>query len=190
VPGTYTVRLTTGGKSQTATFEYMKDPRVSTTGPDYAEQFAFLMKVRDKVSEIHNAVNTIRDVRSQTDALVKRLEDHPSKNAVKDSAKQINERLKTIEEALIQVKIKSSQDALNYPIRLNDKIATLSGVAGSADTRPTKQTLDAYTELTAAADPLLDRYEAIIDAELDGFNAYVRSLDVPAVTPKPPEEPK
>ena len=143
--GIYEVRLTVGGKSWSEKFEYRKDPRVATSQADFQEQFDFLMKVRDRVSDAHEAVLAIREVRSQTEDLVKRLEKHASKQTVADSAKSINDRLKIIEEEIIQVKIKAGQDAQNYPIKLNNKIAGLTGVVSSADTRPTKQARDVFT---------------------------------------------
>lgn len=187
VPGKYQVRLTIGGKSQTHPFEIMKDPRIATTREEFKQQFDFLIAVRDKVSEAHEAVNTIRDIRKQTDDLVKRLEKEPQKDTVQATAKKLNEKLKAVEEEIIQVKIKSGQDALNYPIKLNDKIATLSGVASSADTRPTKQTYDVFNELSARLNAQLMKYRDLLAGDLVAFNALVKSLEVPAVIVRKPE---
>ena len=185
MPGTYQVRLNAGGKTLTQSFEIRKDPRVHTTPEEFKEQFDFLMKIRDKVSEIHEAVNTIRDIRKQTDDLVKRLEKHLSKDSVANSAKRMNDKLKKIEEEMIQVKIKSGQDALNYPIKLNDKIASISGVVASADARPTAQAHKVYDDLTAKLESQLSAYKQILEADFSAFNATVKTLDVPAVILKP-----
>jgi len=190
VPGTYEARLTVGGKTQSRKFEYRKDPRLPSTQEDLQAQFDFLVTIRDRVSEAHEAVLAIRDIRNQTNDLVKRLDKHESKEAVSDSAKGMNDRLKAIEEEIIQVHIKAGQDALNYPIKLNNKIAALTGVVGSADTRPTKQSRDVYDELSEELDALLDRYHGIVSHDLPAFNALVRSLDIPAVILQPVERPK
>jgi len=190
VPGTYEARLTVGGKTLSRTFEYRKDPRLPATQEDLQAQFDFLIQIRDRVSDAHEAVLSIRDIRSQTNDLVKRLDKHESKEAVSDSAKGMNDRLKKIEEEIIQVHIKAGQDALNYPIKLNNKIAALTGVVGSADTRPTKQARDVFDELSAELGALLDRYGAIVAHDLPAFNALVRSLDIPAVILQPVERPK
>jgi hypothetical protein len=188
VPGTYQVRLKSGGKSQVQTFEIRKNPLLQTTQEDFKEQFDFLMKIRDRVSAAHEAVNTIRDIRKQTDDLVKRLEKHPSKDSVANSAKRMNDQLKKVEEEILQVKIKAGQDALNYPIKLNDKIATISGVVASADTRPTKQAYTVYDELSGKLDVQLSKYKTIVEKDLPAFNAIVKNLDVPAVIMKPAEK--
>ncbi len=188
VPGMYTVKLTIGKNSWTQPFEIRKDPRIRTTDAEFKEQFDFLIKVRDKVSEAHEAVNMIRNIRSQTNDLVKRLEKHPSKDSVSNVAKKLNDKLKKIEEEIIQVKIKSGQDALNYPVKLNDKIATLTGVASGADTKPTKQTYDVFNELSGKLDGHLAKCKEIIGNDLLSFNTMVKNLDIPAIILKPTEK--
>lgn len=187
VPGNYQVRLRYAGRAWTQPFEIRKDARVTTTPQEFKEQFDYLMKIRDKVSAAHGAVNAIREIRRQTDDLVKRLEKHPAKDSVSNSAKRLNDKLKKIEEEIVQVKIKSGQDALNYPIKLNDKIASLSGVVASADTRPTSQAYDAFNELSGKLDVQLEMYRKVLTEDLVAFNAMVRMLEIPAVILKPPD---
>jgi hypothetical protein len=53
-PGKYTARLTSGGQSQTKSFELRVDPRVPKDGvtqADLEEQAAFLLRVRDAISD-------------------------------------------------------------------------------------------------------------------------------------------
>ncbi len=188
IPGTYQVRLKIGDKSWTQPFEIRKDPRVQATQEEFKEQFDLLIKIRDKVSDAHRAVNTIRDIRKQTEDLVARLEKHPSKDTVASVSKKLNEQMKKVEEEIIQVKIKSGQDALNYPIKLNDKIATLSGFVSSADARPTKQAYDVFTELGANLDTQLSKFRQLVEKDLVSFNLLVKSLEVPAVIIKPAEK--
>ena len=184
-PGRYQVRLRAGENSRIQKFEIKKDPRLRTTQEEFKEQFEFLIKVRDKVSTLHTAVNTIRDIRNQTNDLVKRLEKNSMKDTVAAVAKKLNDQLKKVEEEIIQVKIKAGQDALNYPIKLNDKIATLSGVVSSADTKPTKQSYDVFDELSGKLDAQLSKYRKIVETDLPGFNKLVQNLNIPAVILKP-----
>ena len=95
--------------------------------------------------------------------------------------------VKKVEEEIIQVKIKSGQDALNYPIKLNDKIASLSGVIASADTRPTQQSHDVFNELSGSLDSLLAKYKKITETDLAAFNSLVKNMEIPAVIVKPKE---
>jgi hypothetical protein len=185
VPGVYTARLSIGGKKYERSFTIEKDPRLTTTPEDFKEQFNFLIKIRDKVTEAHEAVKMIRDIRRQTTDLVSRLDKHPAKDSVRNAAKRINDKLKSVEEEIMQVKLKSNEDALNYPIKLNDKIATLSGVVGSADAKPTKQSYDVFAELSGKLEKQLEKYRTSLKNDLPEFNKIVKQLDIPAVILKP-----
>ena len=187
VPGQYQVKLTADGKSWTESFEIKKDPRLSTTPGDFAEQRDLLLKIRDKLTELDNAVNTIREIREQTNDFVKKLGKLPAKDTISSAAKKMNHRLSEVEDELIQVKSKSSEDPLNFPIKLNDKLAGVGSVVESADTKPTKQSYDMYRELSGKIDEQLAIYRKIVDTDLPAFNTLVKSENVPAIILKPVE---
>src|SRR6185295_17615999 len=82
-PGTYHATLKVGDWSMSQAFELRKDPRIATSDADLAEQFDFLIRIRDKLSEIATGVNTIRSLKRQLDDWVTRLTDNDSaKDAV------------------------------------------------------------------------------------------------------------
>jgi photosystem II stability/assembly factor-like uncharacterized protein len=185
VPGTYTVRLTANGQTQTQTFEVKRDPRETTTPADFAKQLDLLLKIRDKVTETHNAITQIRQVRAQLDDLQKRVQGQPSAQKVTDAAKSLNAKMTAIEEELYQTKNQSSQDPLNFPIRLNNKLAALSGTVGDSDDAPTEQAYAVYEDLTAKINAQLQKLDQIMKTDLPAFNKLVRDADIPAVIVKP-----
>ena len=187
-PGTYLVRLSSGTDTLGRSFEVKLDPRVETTQAELQEQLDFLLKVRDKLSATDEAINTIRDIKKQTEDVSKRSQTQPSKSAIRDAVKALNERLSSVEEELIQTKIKSSQDALNYPIKLNNKLAAVASSAASADTRPTKQHYDVYNRLATWIDVQLAALKATLAKDVPTFNAFVKERDVPAVILKPEKQ--
>src|SRR5207244_9581648 len=63
-PGQYRVRLEVGGERHEAAFEIRKDPRVSATQADLDAQFALRMRIRDKLTEVHDGSNGIRALRT------------------------------------------------------------------------------------------------------------------------------
>ena len=63
LPGTYQVRLTAGGQSQTAPLELRKDPRVDVSRADLEKQFELERQIARQLTSLHNAVNGIRDLR-------------------------------------------------------------------------------------------------------------------------------
>jgi photosystem II stability/assembly factor-like uncharacterized protein len=189
VPGTYRVRLTVDGKTLTEAFEIMRDPRIQTTPEEFAKQFALLSKIRDKLTETHNAVTQIREVRRQVDDLLKRVSEQPEAKPVADGGKALNAKLTAIEEELYQTKNQSSQDPLNYPIRLNNKLAALGGIVAGSDNAPTDQSYALYEELSAKIDAQLRLLGQVLTNDLKAFNNLVRSNDIPAVIVKPTTPP-
>ena len=184
VPGAYQARLTADGKSLTQSFEIKKDPRLDTTPEDFAKQFELLIKIRDKFSETTDAIMEIRDVRKQVDDIVARVKDDPKGKPVADAAKSLRDKLTAVEEELYQTKNQSNQDPLNYPIRLNNKLAALGGVVASADAAPTSQSYVFYEEIAGNINAQLERLRQIMRTDLPAFNRVVREQDIPAVIVK------
>ena len=71
-----------------------------------------------------------------------------------------------IEEVLYQTKLKSNQDMLNYPIRLNNKLAHVASLASMGWYRPTDQMIGVKDELTALIDVELAKWYAIRNEQL------------------------
>lgn len=186
VPGMYQVRLTVDGKTMSESFEVKPDPRLTTTASDYAKQLELGLRIRDKVTETHNAINQIRDVRKQVDDLLKRVAGQPSFKVINDAATTLKKNLTGVEESLYQTKNQSSQDPLNYPIRLNNKLAALAGVVASADAAPTDQSYAVYDEIVVQIDGQLASLAQIIKNDVPAFNQLVRDQNIPAITIKPP----
>jgi photosystem II stability/assembly factor-like uncharacterized protein len=132
-PGTYQVKLTVAGKSYTSTLEVKLDPRVTTSAEDLKKQLDLALKLRDRVSAAHDAMNELRDVRGQLEALRKRLANDPAQAEIAKAAEDLVNKLGPIEESVIQPKSKSSEDPLNYPIQVADQLMALSSTVNSAD---------------------------------------------------------
>jgi len=184
-PGTYQIKLTVDGKSFTQNFEIKPDPRLTITPADYAKQLELGLKIRDKLSETHNAIIQIRDVRKQVEDLLKRLAGQPSFKVINDAGTALNKNLTTVEETLYQTKNQSSQDPLNYPIRLNNKLAALGAVVAGAESAPTAQSYAVYDELVTQIDAQLQRLSQIMKTDVPAFNQLVRDQNIPAVVVKP-----
>jgi hypothetical protein len=89
--------------------------------------------------------------------------------------------LTTVEEELIQTKIRSSQDALNYPIKLNNKLAALASAVDSADYAPTNQSYDVYNDLTSRIDAQLTILTRIKTEDIVEFNKTFAGKNLPVI---------
>ncbi|HEV2761429.1 MAG TPA: hypothetical protein VGV38_00445, partial [Pyrinomonadaceae bacterium] len=184
VPGAYQVRLTAGGQTLTERFEVRADPRLSTTPADFARQLELLLRIRDKLTETHDSVRQIREARRQIEQVSERVKDRADAKPLVEAAGALNKKLTAVEEELYQTKLRSGQDPLNFPIKLNNKLAALGGVVASADSAPTAQSYALYDELAARIDAQLQTLRQILRTDLQAFNRLVREQNVPAVVVK------
>jgi hypothetical protein len=176
-PGTYTVKLTAAGQSQTKTFTVRPDPRLKTRPEDYAAQLALALQIRDKLSTVNQAVIEIRQAK-------KDLARYENEEKVKDAAKALDKKLTEVEEALYQTKLKAGEDALNFPIKLNNKLAALKSTVQESDTAPARQEQMVYEELATQSNAELEKLKILLEGDLPAFNRRVRDANIPAVEVK------
>lgn len=182
VPGTYSVQLSVGELSQEHRFEIVKDPNLPTTQEQFQQLFDLQLKIRDKLSQVHDAVNDIRQIRKQIDWVTDRTKDKPYAEELKTLADGITKKLSPVESALIQHNAKAHQDLLNYPIKLNNKLAALGQwILRTSWGAPTKQSIDVFNHLSKQVDEQLEILKTITSTDVARFNEKVRQLNVPAV---------
>ncbi|MFN0101445.1 MAG: VPS10 domain-containing protein [Bryobacteraceae bacterium] len=184
VPGAYTVKLTVDGKSSAQPFVIRKDPRMGGSVPDLQKQFDLSIQIRDKVTQANDAVIQIRDVRKQIDDLVTRSAALQDAARVIEAGKKLSKELTEVEQELYQTKNQSGQDPLNYPIKLNNKLAALLGVVQSSDSAPTAQSNQVFEDLATKVNGHLRRLDNLMKTGLTAFNKLVRDAAVPAVIVK------
>ncbi|MGI8639650.1 MAG: WD40/YVTN/BNR-like repeat-containing protein [Pyrinomonadaceae bacterium] len=184
IPGNYQARLSVDGKPvSTESFAIKADPRLSATPEDFAKQFDLMTKINDKLSETHNAILEIRDVRLQLEGVAKRIK-LPEQKDLADKAREISKQLTAVEEELMQTKIKSSQDALNFPIKLNNKLAAVGSTVDSSDDPPTTQSYQVFDDLTAKIDAQLARLAKIKAEDIAEFNKQFAAKNLPVIVTK------
>jgi photosystem II stability/assembly factor-like uncharacterized protein len=176
-PGKYTAKLTVAGQSQTQTFTVRPDPRVKTQPEDYAAQLALALQIRDKLSAVNRAVVEIREAKKQ-------LARYQKEDKVAAAAKDLDKQLSDIEEVLYQTKLKAGEDALNFAIKLNNKLAALKGDVEESDTAPTRQEQMFYEEIATQSNGALEKLKKLLEGDLPAFNKQVRDANIPAVEVK------
>ena len=177
LPGRYQARLTVDGQVQLQPFEVRSDPRVTAaTADDLSARFDFARRISARISQANEAVLLIRGLKEQTAAAAPKSD--PALGALLAA---FEKRLSAIEGRLYQVRNRSRQDPLNYPIMLNDRLAGLIGVAESADARPTDQSEGVFARLGVQLDAELTEMNRLLDAELPVLNARLRQASMPEI---------
>jgi hypothetical protein len=165
-PGPYQVRMTANGVSETRPLVVSKDPRLTgVSDADLAEQFKLAVQVRDKTSEANEMVIRIREIKKN---IAERVKKDPSLDA---AGERLATKLSAVEEDLYQVRNRSNQDPLNFPIKLNNQIAALMRVIETGDAKPTDQSYVVFKELNDRLEEIRKRYEEILKSDSNGFSA-------------------
>ncbi len=136
-PGDYRVRLTVNGKSEEHAFSIAPDPRSAAKPADFQQQFDFVKSCGDKLSEMHTAIEQMRDLRTQMKNLGDRTPKEERLKPIREQIKLVDSLMTGVETTLYQTKNRSSQDPLNFPVRLNDKLGMLMELAAEGDYPPT-----------------------------------------------------
>jgi len=158
------------------------DPRVTgLTQEDLQRRFDLAMRIRNRTSEANDAVLLIRGIRPQVQDRLGRTQDA----GIRAAGDSLLARMAVIEERLYQVRNQSNQDPLNYPIRLNNKLAALMSLVEDAEAAPTAQSYQVFDELSAQLDRELAALNALWAQDLEAFNRQLRAARLPAVTRTP-----
>jgi len=176
VPGQYRIRVTAAGQTQTQPLTVRVDPRLKgVTLADLREQFALATQLRDRLSAANDAVLRIRRLKS---AIAQRIA-HAEAPDVLSSATDVTHKLSAVEENLYQVRNRSGQDPLNFPIKLNNRIGALGRSVMTGDARPTAAAYTVYRELSAELDAQLKQLEHVIGTDVEALNRVLagRNLD-------------
>jgi photosystem II stability/assembly factor-like uncharacterized protein len=169
-PGRYHVRLTVGGDIQTADFTLATNSALtSVTEADLQEQFRLATEIRNRVSQANEAVIRIRSLKEQIADRAEKAK--PAR--VKPAAAALAVKLTAVEGAVYQYRNQSSQDPLNYPIRLNNKLAALMGIVETADGKPTDQSYAVFKDLSSRLDAELAKLDGLVAGDIAAFNTLL-----------------
>jgi hypothetical protein len=184
IPGTYQVKLTVNGKSQTAPLEVKIDPRLQSTvtAADMQKQIELAMKVQQDIDALHRAVNQIRELRENLKTLQKWAGEGASSSEVVSAARALDQKMTPVEESLTQVKMKSSEGNLRYPNMLNEQYASFNDLIQGVDGAPTAQQVLVFEELHGRLEAQLSNWQQIESAEVPALNEMMRKHGVPTLT--------
>ena len=181
LPGRYKVRLIVDGVTQEQPFEILPDPRSESSPAELQAQFDLLMQIRDKLTETHETIIDIREVRKQISSFTNRIQADSTYKDLVEAAKEVDKQMTEVEEALYQTKNRSNQDPLNYPIKLNNKLAHLGSLTNVGNYPPTQQATEFFNEVTQKIDEQLARWQEIKQKAIPEFNQKVREKQVDTI---------
>ena len=166
----------------------MKDPRVETTLGALQEQDAFLENLEATISEVHESVVRIREVRGQVETFLERAETTAGAEEVVETGEALVTGLTEVEEALIQKRTVDGQTVINFPSRLNHHLIYLRGAVDGSEVGLIQGAQQRFDDLMVDWNREKAKLDALMGAELDAFNALVIEKGIPLVSPSPTSE--
>ena len=193
-PGTYRATLDLASAAEDAedadetwsdsrTFEVIADPRLDdVTQADLEEQYRMLDGLSAQLTAVHDAIAGLRSVREQAETLGDRLE-AAGAGELKPAIVEVAERADELNDRLIQARSRVSQDALNFPPRIDNQYAYLYTHVFGNTARPTAGARRRFEDLEAELLPILEAVDELTGPRLEELNRRARELEVPAVQP-------
>jgi hypothetical protein len=173
-PGEYTVRLTADGQVETTTIAIQRNPWITdVTDADLVAQYEFASEIQAKVAEANSAVIAIRRAKVQLRDRVHGGEEEGGEGQMEgglhDVVHPLMMKLNEVEANIYQVRNRSGQDPLNFPIKVNNRLANLLSMVERGDGAPN--------------DGMREVFRIMVE-RLDGYTATLREIwehDVTAV---------
>ena len=135
--------------------------------------------MRDKVTEANQAVIAIRRVMAQ---LQDRL-DQSDDLGLAEAAESLTGNASAVEADIYQVRNQSNQDPLNFPIKVNNRLANLMSMAERGDGRPMNNMSEIFDILVNELRGYTDRLEDVWATDLAAVNAELVRLEMMPLDP-------
>ena len=102
---------------------------------------------------------------------------------VYDCGATLRTNTSAVEENVYQVKNRSNQDPLNFPIKVNNRLATLMSMAERGDGRPTNNMPEIFDVLSTELAGYGARLDQVWRTDLAATNAELVRLGLPVLDP-------
>jgi hypothetical protein len=179
-PGTYTVKVSSGTWSQSQTFRVGSDPRVPRmTDADAADQLKMATEVGGQIRKLYETLAQIRDAKKQAADLAQKS------TALAAPAKTLTDRLAAVEGDMTQLQGEASQDALNFPGRLDNQMVALYQNIAAPERKLGSAVRERYADLKPKYDDVMSRAAAALKNDVAAFNAEAAKAGItPAIVIK------
>src|SRR5436853_2377077 len=171
----------------------MIDPRNKGAEAALQKEFTLSTEVTDRHSQLHQAINEIRDLKAQIKTLHFRFGDDEKLKPALAAADDLDKKMADVEKELIQVNMKGSEGNLAFPSMLNERFDAFSHFIDSGDSaEPTKSQLDVFQTLSKQLDDQLAKWSQIKSQEVTKVSDMIKQANLPGliITQPKTEAPK
>ena len=180
-PGEYTIRLTLDDKSTSQPLSIRHDPRLDIRNRDTDQHQRLMDELYTKINDVHNGINKARNVRSQIEKMNERLKNKDNMDKLISTGDQAIEALNEWEGNVVQTKMETFQDVVNFLNRLNSHMINLLGTLDSSDPPITQGQKDRFGDLSEEWYEYKNKLNSIMNNEVNEFNRLYKKEDLPIV---------
>jgi hypothetical protein len=173
LPGTYTVRLTVNGKSQTAPLTVKMDPRVTATQSDLANLFKIESGLADTVSSSAKAALEAHSMHEQIEKLAK-----SAQAEMKESLEKQDKELGAVMDGKEKTANSAGEPGLDD---VSGEAARLYAEVGQVDAAPTAAQQNAGTHVSGEAREAVERWQQLKKTALPELNRKLRAAHMPTI---------
>lgn len=181
-PGVYTAILKYGSEEKTTTFSILPNPGIQATAAEYQESHEFQSKVEAAITEIHRAVNQLKEAKRQTEDLIKVLDTDASRKEIKDAAEALVKKITTWDEKVVQRKSESNDDIINFVNKISADYIFLKGELDSNTPMVSQGAREQLDALNGLWKTYKAEYEEIVQKDVVNLNTLCRQKGVDKVS--------
>jgi ribonuclease HI len=181
-PGAYTAILKYGSEEKTTTFSILPNPGIQATAAEYQESHEFQSKVEAAITEIHRAVNQLKEAKRQTEDLIKVLDTDASRKEIKDAAEALVTKITTWDEKVVQRKSESNDDIINFVNKISADYIFLKGELDSNTPMVSQGAREQLDALNGLWKTYKAEYEEIVQKDVVNLNTLCRQKGVDKVS--------
>ncbi len=186
-PGTYTVKMSVGGRDFTQKLVVRKDPKTSSTEADIRAQVKMSLELRDQIDEVVAAINKIEWAKKQLEDLAKTLEDDKSASPILAAAAALHKKLVEVEETYTSIVLtEGDSKSFRAPVGLYSELAVLAGDVMTADFPPTNPMKEVQELLNKNGAVSAGKLDAVMGKEVAAFNALLKAKNIQPINPQQP----
>ncbi|MBZ5553437.1 MAG: glycoside hydrolase [Acidobacteriia bacterium] len=181
LPGTYTVRLTAGGKTYTQPLTLKMDPRISTPAAGLEQQFKLAAQIAEAMEQDYKALQEVKKIRAQ----LKELREHPGTEKLADAIAALDKRAAALEGGSREFDGPGTggegEDNLT---RLNGELGTMFEIIDGADATPTTQAVASVADLQKTLTTLLARWKELQTKDVTLLHEQLKKANLPGPMPE------
>jgi hypothetical protein len=148
------------------------------------------MDIRQQLNKLYSTWAQIGDVRAQLKGMRQRLPQSAAYKPVFSASGDLDSKLAAIQNEMIEGRNHSNEDSLSFGVKLDGQLSGLAMyVTSESDSAPTAAALARYEALRNQLDSVLNKWKAVLETDLPGFQKLARDQNIQAIiVPAPPGE--